>query len=473
VGALAMHPANTQVLIAGCGKGAATFMDEPDDLAGGVFKTTDGGQHWRKVDSFGRGNGVQVTAVAFAPSDPSIAYADRGQIFMRSRDGGDTWQWFSADAAGENRGTPISLAVHPDNPGVIFMNAYGGGVFLSTDSGTTWQDASSGYTGSQSWSVAADGSDASRVLVGSKNGVYLSANSGLTWQGRNSGGVNEVQSVAIDPSNRDTWLAGRLIDATISRTADGGASWAVVLPPLGTDTMTGGRRSVHRIAFAPSAPSLVYAATGIAPGYVSLDTTGTGVYASSDGGRTWNACNHGLDGTKLNAMAVAVHPQDASTVYIGMLGDGVYKSADGGASWLPARQGLLATDIRAVAIDPFTPTTIYAGAERGGIWRSTDAGASWKQIANGMPAEATVHAIVVDATRSGTVFAGDQQSGVYRSTDGGTTWAAINNGLRNRAVNALALTPDGRHLYAATEGNGVYRLDLPETHVPRKRLRPR
>ena len=55
---------------------------------------------------------------------------------------------------------------------------------------------------------------------------------------------------------------------------------------------------------------------------------------------------------------------------------------------------------------------------------------------------------------------GSADSGVYRSTDGGISWQAINQGLQMRAVNALALTPDGAHLYAATEGGGVYRYDV-------------
>jgi hypothetical protein len=58
------------------------------------------------------------------------------------------------------------------------------------------------------------------------------------------------------------------------------------------------------------------------------------------------------------------------------------------------------------------------------------------------------------------LYAADRLSGVYRSTDGGVSWQPINEGLRMRAVNQLALTPDGTSLYAATEGEGVYRLDM-------------
>jgi hypothetical protein len=71
-----------------------------------------------------------------------------------------------------------------------------------------------------------------------------------------------------------------------------------------------------------------------------------------------------------------------------------------------------------------------------------------------------IYDIALDPVRPGVVYAGDRLSGVYASTDGGETWRRMNTGLLMRAVNELAVSADGQHLYAATEGNGVYRLDL-------------
>ena len=98
--------------------------------------------------------------------------------------------------------------------------------------------------------------------------------------------LSSVTAVAVDPTSPSTWLAGRLIDARILRTTDQGATWQTVLPPLGQETSLTGRRSIHRIVYAPSSPSSVYAATGIAPSYVPHDTPGPGVYRSVDGGLT-------------------------------------------------------------------------------------------------------------------------------------------------------------------------------------------
>jgi uncharacterized protein (TIGR03382 family) len=77
-----------------------------------------------------------------------------------------------------------------------------------------------------------------------------------------------------------------------------------------------------------------------------------------------------------------------------------------------------------------------------------------------MNPESSVSDIVFDPTAPQVMYAADRFSGVYRSTDGGATWTPINVSLRTRAVNALAISSDGQHLYAATEGEGVFRLDL-------------
>jgi photosystem II stability/assembly factor-like uncharacterized protein len=472
VGALAMHPTNSSILIAGTGKGSA-FEDSPGDLVAGVFKTIDGGQHWRQVDPFhASGGDLSFSAVAFSPSNPDVVFVDAGNLFLRSTNGGESWEVIPIEANGDNRGQPIALAVHPTNPDLLYMNSYDGGVFASTDGGRTWDDSSSGYSGLRAWDVAVDPSHPHHVVVSGKNGVHVSNNAGHGWRGRfTAGWVNNTLAVAVDPTASDTWLAGAQIDGSISRTTDGGDSWQVVLPSLGVDTITG-RRSIYRLAFAPSAPGTVFAAAGVDTMWVQtpLAYRGPGVFKSVDRGATWAAFNRGLEGTSQTALALAVHPQDAQVVYIGLLDKGVYKTTDGGLNWSSASSGLTPPEIRALAIDPFSPSTVYAGAERSSLWRSSDAGASWKQSSTGLPPEASIHAIVVDASHAGVLYAGDLTSGVYRSTDGGTTWTAVNNGLRNRAVNALALTLDGLHLYAATEGNGVYRLDQPAPNTVRRRL---
>ncbi len=68
--------------------------------------------------------------------------------------------------------------------------------------------------------------------------------------------------------------------------------------------------------------------------------------------------------------------------------------------------------------------------------------------------------ILFDPQDPDIVYLADFNSGVYRSENGGNSWKAINKGLRMKSVATLAISADGEHLYAGTDGDGVYRLDL-------------
>jgi len=113
-----------------------------------------------------------------------------------------------------------------------------------------------------------------------------------------------------------------------------------------------------------------------------------------------------------------------------------------------------------VTIHPENPNTVFAGIAFGGLYRSDDGGLSWRPAASGLNPESAISDILFDPKNPAVIYAADLFSGVYRSGDNGETWIPINNGLRTRAVNKMAITSDGAHLYAGTEGEGVFRLDL-------------
>ena len=78
----------------------------------------------------------------------------------------------------------------------------------------------------------------------------------------------------------------------------------------------------------------------------------------------------------------------------------------------------------------------------------------------GLDANSSITSIVFDPKRPGVIYAADRNSGVYRYDSIEQQWIAINLHLANREVNALAVSADGRYLFAGTEGAGVFRLDL-------------
>jgi photosystem II stability/assembly factor-like uncharacterized protein len=199
-----------------------------------------------------------------------------------------------------------------------------------------------------------------------------------------------------------------------------------------------------------------------------------GIYVSHDGGTTWTPANDALS-RDANVTSLVVAPHDPQVVYAATGNYGLLKTTDGGQSWMAINQGVPESRALSVVLHPADASIVYAGLGTAGLYRSTDSGATWQSSAAGLNPEASISDIVFDPADPQVMYVADRFSGVYRSTDSGVTWTSINVGLRTRAVNALAISSDGQHLYAATEGEGVFRLDLsgqPPQPVPLPTSRP-
>ena len=451
VGTLFMHPDNPDVLLAGTGNNAY-----PDD--GGVYLTTNGGASWRQVIP-----DENINAVEFSLSNPNVAYAGSATAVYRSIDAGQTWRKVSTGndgwgATGVRAGFPIDFQVDPRDPNRVFANNYGGGNFLSADGGRTWTIASDGYTGAQVRAIAADPVDPSTVYAAARSGFFTSTKGGNSWIGLNKPPAFNLEwnAVAVDPSNPQHVLAGNNWDPILLQSSDRGQTWTWA-----------GDRLAHGmgwrvIAFASSNSKTIYAGSSAyySAGVFDNRMPAAGIYVSHDGGITWNAANDALT-AQANVTDLAVDPGDPQTVYAATGNSGLLKTSDGGHTWraLNVVESVSAV-LLSVAVNPSSSNIVYAGVEGMGLYRSDDAGTAWRLSMEGMPLETRVGDIVFNPWDSHVVYASDHFSGVYRSSDGGRTWRQINTSLRTRAVNRLAISGDGLHLYAATEGEGVYRLDI-------------
>lgn len=456
IGSLFMHPTNPDVLLAAAG--VNSYRD-----GAGVYLTTDGGQTWRQTLE----TGFTFTAVEFSASDPRIAYAGSELGLYRSEDGGQTWRSITARVwgpPGVRAGIPIDFQVDSVDPNRIFVNNYGGGNFLSEDGGRTWSVASHGYTGAQLRDIAVDPGNSARVYVIGRAGPFRSFDSGEIWEGLNYGAASfpEWYALAMDPKDASNLLISDEFNGTLLRSTDGGLDWvrAYTNPHVTADDF-GNRHGFKAIAFAPSDSRVVYAGMCRQTRYIDEGRTDPsfGVFKSTDGGASWHEVNDSHTASQ-NINALAVAPQDPEVVYAGTVQSGVLKSEDGGRSWQPRNAGLQVLDIRALAIDSRDSQTVYAGGENGGVYKSSDGGQSWQAASTGMDPQAAVRDIVIDPTNTQVLYAADLRTGAYRSQDGAKTWIKINAGLRTRAITALALSTDGTVLYAATDGEGVFRLDL-------------
>jgi photosystem II stability/assembly factor-like uncharacterized protein len=453
VGSLFMHPQDPDVLLAGTGNNQYWEL-------GGIYLTTDGADSWTRV--YG-GELANVNSVEISESDPQTAYAGGDAMILRSQDGGRNWIKVSQGeqgwgAPGVRGGFPIDFQVDPRDPNRIFANNYGGGNFLSEDGGRTWAVASHGYTGAQVRSLAVDPQEPGRVYAAARSGIFVSGDGGGVWSGlaHVPNRVLEWNAVAVDPMNPDHLLAGNNWQGAIMESNDAGHTWEVAFP------LPGGPYGVRAVAFSPSEPERIFAGTGAyySAGVFSPEIAAVGIYRSVDGGETWEQSTRGPL-SDAHVLDISVAREDHKLVYAATSNYGVMRSSDGGGSWEQINEGLrMRQGASAIAIHPENSEIVYAGVAFGGVYRTVDGGRSWGQISAGMNPEANITDLEIDPSDAAQLYAADFFSGVYRSLDGGETWEPFSQGLRMRAVGKLALSADGHHLYAATEGEGVYRMDL-------------
>lgn len=465
IGSLFMHPQNPDTLIAGAGNNAYY-------PGGGVYLTTDGGAHWQHV------GGEYIQSVEFATSNSDVVYAGGAGEFLRSDDGGQTWREYVHPRGwgwgpdGIRPGFPIDFQVDPRDPMRIFVNNYGGGNFLSEDGGETWVSASTGYTGADLRDISVHPDDPAIVYVNGRSGPFVSTDGGVTWRGINPLEVSEIAEgarIEIDPGNPEHILMSSAHWGWTYESLDAGLNWRLStnynselmnLPWPDTNQKFQG---LQAISFAPSNPDKVYGGFGVWRCATDADPQMCGtppwvsILISEDGGSTWSK----KEGTALDEYTVTeivVHPQDADTAWAATAGGGVFMTADGGITWEARSNGMWSLDIISLAIDPADPEKLYAGTAERGLFVSRDGGVTWTSSSAGMDPNEPVGAIEVDPTRPNVIYAGSWRSGVYLSEDGGARWRLINDGLRTRSVRALAISADGETLYAATRGEGVFRL---------------
>ncbi len=438
--------------------------------------------------------------------NPPIVYAGSSSAFYRSDDGGNHWERFCKSHGwqwgppGVRAGFPISAVVDPDNPMVVFANNYNGGNFKSTDGGEIWVNASEGYTGADLFNVVTDKAHPSTVYAIGRSGPFRSYDCGNNWAGIAFSPAVQPEwiEVAIHPNIPQEILVADEFGGQIFKSTSGGNQWKLVFkhPQVNEGGAQESRHGFKAIAYAPSNPNTVYA--GMRKGRRSIDgdfpaRPSYGMYKSTDGGETWTEINNGLETSLININSIAIHPSNPNIVYTGTWRDGIFKTTNGGQNWEAANVGIISMDVRSLAIDSNNPNIVYAGTgQGGGIFKSANGGESWSEINNGIDIVCpsyllpigrskemisldpppiklagqdyysvpwtSVYDIVIDPTDSQILYAADFQSGVYLSTNGGCSWVPINEGLSMRAVRAFDISDDGNVLYAATSGEGVFRL---------------
>ena len=343
-------------------------------------------------------------------------------------------------------GRIADIAVHPTAPGIWYVAAASGGVWKTTNAGTTWTPI---FEDQPSYSIGeitldptnpdvvwvGTGENVSGRHVGWGDGVYRSRDAGRTWQRMGLPRSEHIGRILVDPRDGDRvlvaaqgplWAAGG--ERGVYRSTDGGATWT---PVLQIDENTG----VTDLEFDPANPDVVYAAAYQRRRHVwgfLGGGPGSGLWKSGDNGKTWRPLKTGLPSGDMGKIGLAVTPADPSLVYAtieaGEEERGFYRSRDRGESW-EKRNGYISggtgphyyQEIEASPLDAgrVYQMDVFLHVTRNG-------GATMETLETGHDKHSDNHALWIDPANGDHLLVGTD-AGLYESFDEGKTFRHFPN----------------------------------------------
>ena len=356
--------------------------------------------------------GVTTLAIAVLPlaalPPSALAQQDDSRLYSEMR-----WREIGPTRSGRAR----ALDGVASEPNVFYVGFDNGGVWRSTDYGSTWHPLFDAQSTGSIGAIAVAQSDPNIIYVGTGagiirpdlatgNGMYKSTDAGKTWTHL---GLRETQMIAevdVDPRNPNRLFVAALghpygpnEERGIFRSTDGGRSFEKVLYK---DEYTSG----NDVVIDPRNPDVVYAALwqqqeSFREGS-AFSGGGGGIFKSTDGGATWKQLKNGLPAVLQANLSIS---QSNPNILYAVVAEytppgqrptggeiGFYKSTDGGEHWSVVNGDHVTSrepdsrpmsrigggDLPTIAVDPTNPDVVYSASVV--MWRTEDGGHDWRAV---------------------------------------------------------------------------------------------
>ncbi|MFY9608715.1 MAG: YCF48-related protein [Blastocatellia bacterium] len=334
------------------------------DREGGIYKTEDGGGKWKLLEDTAK---LSIRSLAIAPSDSNFLIAgsanDDSSLngVFRSTDAGKTWERISPIGDKEIRNIE-SVAIDPRDSNVLYVGTWHL-PWKTTNGGVTWKQAGNQIVGmiNDSDIFGINIFDTSRpnlVYVNACSGIFRSVNAGDKWTKLPGIPFSARRTYALlpHPGEPNTIFAGT--SEGLWRSRDGGKRWML---------LTSKSMVIRSIVVTRDKPNRVLIATD-----------DFGIRISDNLGDDFVESNTGFIHRHILAIQADAGERGRilASVYHDGSGGSVFASLDGGVSWQPSSQGMAGRDVFAFYQLPDQPNVVYAGTNNG-VFRSNDRGASW------------------------------------------------------------------------------------------------
>jgi len=373
---------------------------------------------------------------------------------------------------GTNSGRITAIdGVGEENGKILYVGTAGGGIWKSVNSGVSFKPIFDKYCQSIG-ALTIDQKNPKTLYVGTGesnmrnsvsigDGFYRSTDAGETWT--KTGGLDStehISKIVIDPSNPSIlyvsapgplWSDSR--HRGLYKSIDGGKTFEKIL-------YISDKAGCADVALDPRNPNVVYATTWEfrrQPYLFNSGGQGSGMWKSTDGGKTWRELKNGLPAKPFGRIAFAVAPSapDNLLAIVESANTGLYISSDGGENWKQqsATLNVIARPFyfSSLIVDPFDAKRVYRPAYS--FSYSVDGGYSFTDATT--PVHADHHALWINPKNTDQLYLGTD-GGVYMSLDRGNNWRFIDNLPVGQFYHVGIDSRKPYHVYGGLQDNGSW-----------------